>query len=89
VFHGYSISLWVEFESNPGLATIEEILEGEPVDLRPAEPANVVGMAGQDGIAIGGIALDRNNPQAVWLWLVVDNLRLRAQNALAVAQELL
>ena len=89
VFHGYSISLWVEFESNPGLAAIEEILEGEPVDLRPAEPANVVGMAGQDGIAIGGIAIDRNNPQAVWLWLVIDNLRLRAQNALAVAQELL
>ena len=91
VFHGYSISLWVEFESDPGVAAIEHALEGDSVDVRTAgaEPPDVVGMAGQNGLAIGAIAMDRNNPHAVWLWIVTDNLRLRAENAIAVAQELL
>ena len=91
VFHGYSISLWVEFETNPGVSAIEEALEGEPVDLRAGdtEPPNVVGIAGQGGLAIGNVTHDRNNSQAAWLWIVADNLRLRAENAIAVAQELL
>ncbi len=91
VFHGYSISLWIEFESSPGVPAIEEALAGDPVDLRTGdtEPPHVVGMAGQGGLAIGSIALDRNCSQAAWLWIVTDNLRLRAENAIAVAQELL
>jgi len=91
VFHGYSISLWVEFESHPGLAAIERALEGEPVDMRTSgmEPPNAVGMAGQGGLAVGAVTVDRNNPRAAWLWIVADNLRLQAQNALAVAHELL
>ena len=45
VFHGYSISLWVEFESNPGVAAIEQALAGEWVDVRASgsEPPDVVG----------------------------------------------
>ncbi len=91
VFHGYSISLWIEFAENPGVAAIEDALGADPVDLRAGdvEPPNVVGMAGQSGVAIGNVTLDRNNSQAVWLWIVVDNLRLRAENAISVAQELL
>jgi len=91
VFHGYSISLWVEFDENPGVSAIEQALEGEPIDLRAGdtEPPNVVGIAGQGGLAIGSIAPDRNNSQAAWLWIVADNLRLRAENAISVAQELL
>jgi aspartate-semialdehyde dehydrogenase len=91
VFHGYTISLWAEFESNPGVAAIEKALDGEPVDVRggDTEPPNIVGMAGQSGFAIGAIAADRRNPQAAWLWIVADNLRLRVENAIAVAQELL
>ena len=46
-------------------------------------------MAGQSGVAVGAVTLDRNNPQAAWLWIVADNLRLQAENAVAVAQELL
>lgn len=91
VFHGYGISLWIEFASHTGVAAIEQTLEDEPIDVRIAgmEPPNVVGMAGQNGLAIGGVVPDRNNPQAAWLWIVADNLRLQAENAIAVAQELL
>jgi aspartate-semialdehyde dehydrogenase len=91
VFHGYSISLWAEFESNPGVAAIEQALAADWVDVRGSgtEPPDVVGMAGQNGVAVGNISTDRNNPQAAWLWIVADNFRLRAENALALAQELL
>jgi aspartate-semialdehyde dehydrogenase len=46
-------------------------------------------MAGEQGVAVGGIKTDRNNARAAWLWVVADNLRLRAENAIAVARQLL
>ena len=91
VFHGYSFSLWVEFESRPGLAAIQEILSEAPVDFRGdgLEPPNNIGIAGQDGVAVGALVPDRANPQAIWLWMAADNLRLAAENALAVVKEVL
>ena len=89
VFHGHSFSLWVEFEENPGVEAIERALAAEGVDVRGAgmEPPNIVGVAGQSGIAVGSIALDRNRPSACWVWMAADNLRLAAENAVAVARE--
>ena len=46
-----------------------------------------MGVAGESGLAIGAIVEDRNHPRAVWLWMAADNLRLAAENAVAVAQE--
>ena len=51
------------------------------------EPPNNVGQAGQGGIAVGAITLDRNDPEACWFWMVADNLRLAAENAVAVARQ--
>jgi len=91
VFHAYSISLWVELENNPGTAALEAILAGGPIDLRTADlaPPDNVGAAGQSGVMVGAIAVDRNAPGAVWVWVVADNLRLMAENAVLVAKELL
>jgi len=90
VFHGYSLSLWVEFEENPGADAVEAALAGEGIDVRRSdlEPPTAVGNAGQNGVAAGAIAMDRNNPQACWCWLVADNLRLAAENAVAVGSQL-
>ena len=52
------------------------------------EPPNNVGQAGQGGIAVGAIAPDRNEPDAVWFWLTADNFRLAAENAVAAARQL-
>ena len=89
VFHGYSFSFWIEFADSPSAPDIEDALRDVPFDLRSAdmEPPDNVGIAGQSGIAVGGIVSDRNNGNAVWLWAAVDNLRLVAENALAIAQE--
>jgi aspartate-semialdehyde dehydrogenase len=91
VFHGYSASLWVEFEQNPGREALERELASGQIDVRGPglEPPNIVGMAGQSGIAVGAISPDRNEPRACWFWVVSDNLRIMAENAVAVARSLL
>jgi len=90
VFHGYSFCAWVEFENNPGIEALESGLVSAHIEVRGPdfEPPTNVGQAGQGGVAIGAIAPDRNNPEAVWFWAVADNLRLAAENAVAVAREL-
>jgi aspartate-semialdehyde dehydrogenase len=91
VFHGYSLSLWVEFEENPGVEAVESALANHRIDVRRSdlEPPTSVGIAGQDGVAVGAVAMDRNAPQACWFWLVADNLRLAAENAVAVGSQFL
>ena len=91
VFHGHSFSLWIEFEENPGAAALGRLLadigNGAGIDVRPDEPPSNAGIAGQSGLSVGAIALDRNHPRACWMWMVADNLRLAAENAIAVAKE--
>jgi aspartate-semialdehyde dehydrogenase len=89
VFHGYSFSAWVEFESRPGTEDLEAALGGGAIDVRGTdlEPPTNVGQAGQGGIAVGAIAPDRNHAQACWFWMVADNMRLTAENALEVARQ--
>ncbi len=90
VFHGYSFSVWAEFENDPGLDTLENVLAFDQIDVRGAdsEPPTNVGQAGQSGISVGAIAPDRNRAEAYWFWVVADNLRLQAENAVAVARRL-
>jgi aspartate-semialdehyde dehydrogenase len=90
VFHGYSVSLWVEFEKNPGVGALEQALGTAQIDVRGGEldPPNIVGYAGQSGISVGAIAADRNDPRAAWFWAVADNIRIMAENAVAVARSL-
>ncbi|MGA2154103.1 MAG: Asd/ArgC dimerization domain-containing protein [Bryobacteraceae bacterium] len=90
VFHGYSISAWVEFDGNPGVEALEASLAAGSIEVRTGEfePPTNVGQAGQGGIAVGAVSVDRNNPEACWFWLVADNLRLAAENAAEVARQL-
>jgi aspartate-semialdehyde dehydrogenase len=91
VFHGYSFSAWVEFADSPDLEALESSLSIDSIEVRGGdfEPPTNVGQAGQSGISVGGIMPDRNNPDAVWFWFVADNVRLAAENAIAVARQLL
>ncbi|MEO8096830.1 MAG: Asd/ArgC dimerization domain-containing protein [Acidobacteriota bacterium] len=87
VFHGHSISMWVEFDENPGAKVLTAKLTEAGVDVRPDEPPSNAQIAGQSGLSVGAILADRNNPRACWIWMVADNLRLTAENAVAVAKE--
>ena len=89
VFHGYSFSIWVEFEHNPGVEAVSNALASPHIELRRSdqEPPSNVGAAGQSGIAVGSITIDRNQPRACWFWVAADNLRIAADNAVEVISE--
>jgi aspartate-semialdehyde dehydrogenase len=91
VFHGYSISAWVEFEANPGMDAIFQALGSSHIDVRTRdhEPPTNVGVAGQGGITVGSIAQDRNQPRAWWFWMAADNLQIMAENVGEVVREVL
>lgn len=83
VFHGYSISLWIEFQSNIQAGELGEALGSAQIEVRGQneEPPTNVGAAGQSGLVAGDIRVDPNNARAAWLWIVGDNLRLTADGA--------
>jgi aspartate-semialdehyde dehydrogenase len=87
VFHGYSVSVWVEFEQAPAADVITTALSAAGFDVRPDVPPSNVGITGLTGVSVGAITPDPNNPRAYWLWMVADNLKLAAENAVAVARE--
>jgi len=91
VFHGYSFSVWVEFEEAADPSALAVALASPQIEIRgkDEEPPSNVGAAGQSGITVGAISADRNHPRACWIWMVADNLRLAAENALEVAREAL
>ncbi len=80
----------MDFDGETDPEAVESGLASAGIEVRGGEfePPNNVGQAGQGGITVGAIAEDRNQPGAYWFWMVADNLRLAAENALAVAREL-
>ncbi len=88
VFHGYSISLWVEFKSRHKLPALIKSLASEQIEIRAAgeEPPTNVGAGGQSGMTVGAIELDPNDPRAAWFWIVADNHRVLAENAVCLAR---
>jgi aspartate-semialdehyde dehydrogenase len=83
VFHGYSLSIWVEFEAVVDAQAVREALASAQIEVRGEveEAPNPVGVAGQSGLIAGDIRIDGNNAHAAWLWIVGDNLRLMADAA--------
>lgn len=91
VFHGYSFSVWIEFQQDPGVESLEEAIASSDIEvLRAAEdPPNNVGAAGEGALQVGGVRQDRNQPRSYWLWMTSDNLRSSARLAAQVAEEYL
>ena len=70
---------------------MESGLASAHIDVRSGEfePPTNVGQAGQSGITVGGVTEDRNDAEACWFWIVADNFRLAAENAVVVAKQIL
>ena len=54
----------------PGVEALESSVAADSIDVRGAEfePPTNFSQAGQGGISVGAIALDRNHPAACWFW---------------------
>lgn len=89
VFHGYSLSFWVEFDANIATPAVAEALTSKRIDVRGSgdEAPNNAGAANQSGLIVGDIRVDHNNPRAAWLWVVFDNLRVTADEAADILME--
>ncbi len=92
VFHGYGISLALEFDEPVSLEHLEAALNGEHVDvvLGDSDPPSNLSSAGQDDILVRARTADGSElaTRRFWVWAALDNLKLAATNALACAQEL-
>ena len=92
VFHGYSLSFWIELAKRPdvtdhrrGRSPRRTSKYGQPSSMRRSN----VGVAGQRGLIAGVVEPDRNNPRGVWIWAVADNFRMLVDNAMDVARVML
>jgi aspartate-semialdehyde dehydrogenase len=94
VFHGHSFSIAVELERSVDIATLEEAMGGDHVDLVLEDtdsPSNLAA-TGQNDVLVRlrmepGVR-NPNESSRVWVWAASDNLRLAAQNAVECALDL-
>lgn len=89
VFHGYSISAWVEFAHEVNATELGEALASAQIEVRGAEEEapHGVGATSQSGLIAGDIRVDRNDSRAAWFWIVGDNLRLAADGVADILGE--
>ena len=87
VFHAYTISLWLEFESRPAPAEVCRWLSEAGLEVRGAdvETASNVSVASQSGVAVSDVAEDHSSSRAMWLWVAFDNVFALAENAVLTA----
>jgi aspartate-semialdehyde dehydrogenase len=91
VFFGYAFSAFAEFDSAPDLTVIGSQLIAAGFQIRRDEeeaPSNV-NAAGEVKPLLARLQRDANRANGVWLWGAVDNVRLAAANALAIAEKVL
>jgi aspartate-semialdehyde dehydrogenase len=92
VFHGYVVSLLVEFGVPVTTEQVEAALAGEHLDVvnEESDPPSNLSAAGQEDIMVR-VSRDSGEDEHAtrfWLWLAADNLKLAALNAIACATEL-
>jgi aspartate-semialdehyde dehydrogenase len=92
VFHSHSFSLFVDLISPPSPADLRDQLQkaSSSIVLREDENSlSPVSVMGADQINIGRIAADPNSPGSFSMWIVVDNLRITAANAVQTAEHIM
>ena len=93
IFHGYALSVAVEFDRPIAAAALAGALAGSHLRIVPSAsefPGNVQAVEEEDVQVLvrpvfEGIA---EKTERFWLWIVADNLKFAAQNAIACAVEL-
>jgi aspartate-semialdehyde dehydrogenase len=86
VFHGHAFSIYLELESEIAIDKLSDAIAGEHVVITtPEEAPNNVNAAGQGDVMIS-LASDPSHKSGVWLWAVIDNLRVAALNAVECAE---
>jgi aspartate-semialdehyde dehydrogenase len=89
IFHGYAMAIFLEMDGPVDLQKLSPALAGDHVSIPGAEedsPSNV-SAAGQADIQLS-MKVDPAQPNGVWLWTAVDNLRISALTAVECAESM-
>jgi aspartate-semialdehyde dehydrogenase len=89
IFHGHAVALFLEMESPISVQALSQVLTGDHVAIPDAaedSPSNV-SSAGQADIQLS-LKPDPAQPNGVWLWAAVDNLRISALAAVECAESM-
>jgi aspartate-semialdehyde dehydrogenase len=88
VFHGYTASIFLEFEAGVTKEAMSTALHGGVLRLvEEGIPSNET-VAGRGEIFFRITAASFSEGNAFWLWIAADNLRIAVSNAVACAVEL-
>jgi aspartate-semialdehyde dehydrogenase len=91
VFYGYAFAAYLETEMPVAAEPLEAALAGLGVRITPPgdpPPTNVT-VAGESDIHLMRMEPDPNVANGMWIWGITDNLRLAANNAVRIAEELI
>jgi aspartate-semialdehyde dehydrogenase len=90
VFHGHAVAVFLEMEHAVDISLLAQALAGDHVVIPGDEedlPSNV-SSAGQADIQMS-VKADPVQPNGVWLWAAVDNLRVSALTAVECAESMM
>ncbi|MHB8217649.1 MAG: Asd/ArgC dimerization domain-containing protein [Candidatus Sulfotelmatobacter sp.] len=92
VFHGNTLSIFLEMEQPVNEVKLLETLGGDHITLATNEdddsqPSNV-NTAGQPNILVS-VKSDVSKPNGIWIWAAIDNLRVAAMTAVECAESMI
>lgn len=86
VFYGSAFNVYVEFDGPMSSEALHTALAAGGVVVTEDSPSNA-SAAGSTEISVT-LRTDANLPMVWWIWGVVDNVRLAAQNAVRIAERI-
>jgi aspartate-semialdehyde dehydrogenase len=89
IFHGYALAVFLELDNRADVQVLSQALAGDHVTIPGPEedsPSNV-SSAGQPSIQLS-LKGDATQPNAVWLWVALDNLRISSLTAVECAESM-
>jgi aspartate-semialdehyde dehydrogenase len=89
VFHSHCFSVFVQLRDNPTPETIVQKLGLTSLGMEWSNSPSPVGVVGTEKIHVGRVRQDPNHPASYSLWIVSDNLRLAAANAIQTAENII
>jgi len=88
VFHGLGILTRLELSRPAGVAEVRRRLLASPrLVAPPHQDAGPIDTASREDVLVGAV-MPGERPEAVWLWLLADNLALTAANAVTIVETL-
>jgi aspartate-semialdehyde dehydrogenase len=89
IFHGYALAVFLEMATPTDLPALSQALAGDHVAIPGGDedPPSNVSAAGQADIQLS-LKIDSAQPNGVWLWAAVDNLRISALTAVECAESM-